>query len=209
MESKYYIQSCTCTCINKPLDAVINDLSNKKHDTYMYVTVTQCSVQNYTCYVCGKYGCFLKVWNALVSEIMIVSVQQYRFSLRDLHYAFWTLSLCSCLLVMCLFRVLFLTKRVPQIEHLNGFSPVCVLMCWIKCDLNGMYFPQIWHSSFWLPWVLSTPPTLTGWTNTCDQRNTLQNIFGSLHWYPTLHSENRKNCTTSDNKGQIKVTRHW
>ena len=46
---------------------------------------------------------------------------------------------------MCDFKLPFCVKSFPQTRHLNGFSPVCILMCVFRWETEGKLFPQMSH----------------------------------------------------------------
>ena len=43
-------------------------------------------------------------------------------------------------------RLLFWLNRLPQISHANGFSPVCILMCFSRADWKCKSLPQNGHT---------------------------------------------------------------
>ena len=61
----------------------------------------------------------------------------------------------------------FCEKLLPQIWHLNGFSPVWVLTCLARLALSGNILPQNWHSA--------------GLQRFCPKRETAS-LLASLLW---------------------------
>ena len=49
---------------------------------------------------------------------------------------------------MCTLRLPLVVKAFPQIVHLNGLSPVCVLMCICSADADENGFWHIRHMCF-------------------------------------------------------------
>ena len=57
---------------------------------------------------------------------------------------------------MYLVRWYFVVKYLPQMSHLNGFSPVWVITCFLRLDLYVKALPQMSHLNGFSPvWVIT------------------------------------------------------
>lgn len=80
-------------------------------------------------------------WSSSFSVLIITNFTGLAIDLVSLRR-----STCSgCLILMCLYNILFKEKCLLQIPQPNGFSPVCTRMCSLTVVLCAKYFPHILH----------------------------------------------------------------
>lgn len=82
--------------------------------------------------------------NYFITTFLVIYTFSFSiFSGRTLNVSGGTL----CMHTICLWQLSLRLKLFPQKLQLNGFSPVCVLMCIFRCAFDGKIFLQHAHSS--------------------------------------------------------------
>ena len=81
---------------------------------------------------------------------------KYSFNLNLFPQFSWSQIHCfSCECVCsCLFKEHFWTNSLPQIWHLKGFSPVCVLICRVS---DHLLVNSFWHNGKGQCWISPSP----------------------------------------------------
>lgn len=93
----------------------------------------------------------------------------------------------------CFFRWSFLPKSLQQLWHLNGFSPLCVLLCLVNSSFlaNAFPHPTIWHRNGFSPEERNKKSNVRKWV-ACSQytARTLRHLIGqwTCQWRLYLHS---------------------